>query len=947
MRNSQSRPILITILPVLTIATIIFLVSCSKREKEIDLMDGLPPELAELLVRSSYSELSAYAHEVGLETLIDAKRHFDDVIQDMSSEQYLCYSDSLYTLQKRVNTILAKEFNHDFYLNDLEYLRDFPPAERQRHMIMRAAIWQTSANNNLSPDARIDSILGYYDVMVEHNDRLGMGIAKLALTGQYGAIGDKEKEKQTVIEAHKEFSEVGMHRLTCQSLGYIGSIYLDEGKVDSMEMCYETARELAIRVKLSDQISRFSYFYAMQYARMGRLALANDLINEAIELCKENKGGSYEIRFIFHAMEFYAEYSCWETVERLLSRARILEKVYDDAKYSANYASGGRFIEARLNMARGNVEKANALFRETDELNQKGPYLVNPFNLLFYWGKGLLDNDLPDEATEIVDRGLNSTRQRSSLRYEGKFLALKAAAEFERGNIDGARQAIRRFDAIAPKVTEPLYREEIRMAILCARIAFSESDTAGALEFVEESLTKLKSYLKRMDISVQGYLWTNDYRELRTLLHELTARDPKLGYGAELLWRSLPLYLGSDRVGSGSSSEAPTEATARGGTAEREYSDLNLIELCDTLADEAMTNLRNIDAVHFIYAVEDNEILRFVADREIVEKAAIPWNTEEMHNFIIETNAAMSGDVQTEAMADTVDVLGNLAQLGRQLLPSGLREYARSSAPRTLLISTDDFLNLVPFETLDTGDEEDYTPLLEEFDIAYLRHANPGSGRNMSDGQGIIIVNSDFAKSTRSRIPFGSRLRHVQSEGLAVASLDRDAVILEGPNATKREIKERWENASYLYFATHIIRDPEIPYLVLIPVATPEGDSSPESNYLDFSDIRSADFSKCGLVVLSGCSSGVPSVATRIIGPSLGDAFLDAGAAVVITTFWDVKDEDARMLMTAYTDELNSSGSSHIKALCDARRRLFTEARDSGESFSWASYAIHSGGFNR
>ena len=50
---------------------------------------------------------------------------------------------------------------------------------------------------------------------------------------------------------------------------------------------------------------------------------------------------------------------------------------------------------------------------------------------------------------------------------------------------------------------------------------------------------------------------------------------------------------------------------------------------------------------------------------------------------------------------------------------------------------------------------------------------------------------------------------------------------------------------------------------------------------------------------------------------------------------------------SAYTDELNAGSRSHIKALCDARRRLFTEARDSGESFSWASYAIHSGGFNK
>lgn len=207
----------------------------------------------------------------------------------------------------------------------------------------------------------------------------------------------------------------------------------------------------------------------------------------------------------------------------------------------------------------------------------------------------------------------------------------------------------------------------------------------------------------------------------------------------------------------------------------------------------------------------------------------------------------------------------------------------------------------------------------------------------------MIVVNSQPGAQLRNRYSFGPELRYVQEEGRAIAAMHEDAIIIQGLEVTKREIKKRWEHVSHLYFATHIIRDPEIPYLVLIPLSVPDGDTSPESGFLDFTDIRSADFSGCEVVVLSGCSSGAPSVFTRYIGPSLGDAFLDAGAAVVIATFWDVKDEEARKLMTLYAREPGTTDRAHIRSLCNARRKLLEEEPESSISFDWASYAIHVG----
>ena len=73
----------------------------------------------------------------------------------------------------------------------------------------------------------------------------------------------------------------------------------------------------------------------------------------------------------------------------------------------------------------------------------------------------------------------------------------------------------------------------------------------------------------------------------------------------------------------------------------------------------------------------------------------------------------------------------------------------------------------------------------------------------------------------------------------------------------------------------------------------------------------------------------------------------DAGADLVISTFWDVKDEDARRLMILHTHEMNKNGNSHIRALCAARRTMFREDPESRESFSWASYAAHTGALSK
>jgi CHAT domain-containing protein len=153
-------------------------------------------------------------------------------------------------------------------------------------------------------------------------------------------------------------------------------------------------------------------------------------------------------------------------------------------------------------------------------------------------------------------------------------------------------------------------------------------------------------------------------------------------------------------------------------------------------------------------------------------------------------------------------------------------------------------------------------------------------------------------------------------------------------------LKKSCRDASYFYFAVHTLRDPAVPYLVLIPLAADSLDTGPDAEYLDILDIRNCDLSRCRVAILSGCSSGAPYVALAGSGPSLGDAFLDSGSGAVIQTFWDVDDNDARNLMTAFVRLWKGTCLTEVKTLSEARRRAMMSSDGVRHPSSWASYSI-------
>jgi len=256
-----------------------------------------------------------------------------------------------------------------------------------------------------------------------------------------------------------------------------------------------------------------------------------------------------------------------------------------------------------------------------------------------------------------------------------------------------------------------------------------------------------------------------------------------------------------------------------------------------------------------------------------------------------------------------------------------------------LLITAGGFLGRIPFGAFNIGSRQEYEPVLKRRDVAYLRPGRPPAGKR-PDHPGLILVNTRPSEQLKNRYPFLQTLDHTFPEGQAVAALNPEARFLSGPAGTKANLSAEWENASFIYLAAHTLRDPQIPYLMLMPLASPAGTSIPEAGYLDFLDVRTADLRTCRLVVLSSCSSGTPYVGTHTDGPSLGDAFIDAGAAAVVYTFWDVPDEDAKEFMTGYARDWGSEGLSQVKALSEACRRVMRAKPGIEAIAKWSAYSI-------
>ncbi len=915
------------------------LFACSKKKTDtpLSLVPELTPQLVEHLTTSDDSTFAAYGREIGWWQLINSFWDISGSMMDMSPEVFEANVDTLDTYLFRIGRVLESEYHYKKSLNESRYLKTLSHKERCEVLEKRKEWAGVMDDPTLSLQEKIDRQYRFIEFGEEHGERYLVGVSHMRLSALYSDTGRDEDAERHLRIAYDILVEIDNTRLVCQILGVMGSRYQESGDVDSMIVCYEKARKIATRCRIPGQTARIYSFYAGHYYRQGRLALAYTMHQQAIEWCREFKGGHSEIRYILTAMTYYERLGCWDICERNLARARLLEKRYSDELLDVHKLRLDRF-EARLAMAHGDVKKADAMYKRiqkpVDDLRNR----LDLIEMLFNWGRGLVDNGRPGDALPIIDEGCRRSKNEFTPEWTPRFALLEAEAQFETGDLDKARASIKEFDSLASHDGRFYSREWMHRDALLGRIELAAGDRDAAELALESGFNRLHGSFVAMDPSVHSYLWIGEGEGLRQLMHDLVADDPVLGYGAEMLWRDFYRELGyhaatasADRTVDPKTVPAEFGVDAPRGILTKEFKQ-KAVAVAERVAARK--------AIHSVYRVHGNEVWRWTAAPGGIRRDVLDTTPEEIRDLVSSTYDKLSRDDDGAKISSRLRK--DLRKLGRILLPEEVLTSPDQMSKPMFLVTADCCLGRIPFGTFDTAENGPYTPLLLTSDVAYLRFADPAA-EAPPVSNGVIVVNPRPSDELQKRFPFQQELEEAAAEGRAMAALDPAATYLEGDAATKPRLQQVWGDASYIYLAAHTLRDPVVPYLVLIPMAVDTDDAGPDAAYLDILDIRTADLSKCRVAILSGCSSGVPYVAGMRTGPSLGDAFLDSGVCTVVQTFWDVKDDDARALMTSFVKLWKGTCLTEIRTLCEARRRAMISPDGVRHPSSWASYSIKLG----
>ena len=182
-------------------------------------------------------------------------------------------------------------------------------------------------------------------------------------------------------------------------------------------------------------------------------------------------------------------------------------------------------------------------------------------------------------------------------------------------------------------------------------------------------------------------------------------------------------------------------------------------------------------------------------------------------------------------------------------------------------------------------------------------------------------------------------LPHARQEVVQASEILTDSRVFVGAEATKANILANWSSAGTIYYAGHVVREENVPYLTMIPIAEEPRTTRPADEILEAADILQANLSRCDLVVLSGCASGAPYVEDSITAPGLGDAFLDAGARNVAQTLWQVEDETAAPVMLGLVRALGG-GDGHVRNLTAVQRRLAAGIGPMAHPYVWGACGL-------
>lgn len=862
-----------------------------RTESLLRMFPTLDPTLARHVSNDSDREWTAYARSCGVRPLMDAVIATYRVAARWPYAQFMRDRARYESITLRVATVMESLYDEPASARSIRRWVTLPPEQDfELHQLNRA--YTAALTDSLPADERLSRLDGTRTRM------LALGARDQAMAVQFSAAmievdrGRSDRFRARIESALSDARALEDHYLTCQILGVLAEAHRNVGHPDSMQLCLDEGIRLARRHRFPDQAARLMLFDASHASAEGRLALAADRLTEGAALLESFGGGSARVRLVIEYAGFLADLGYWDLAQRTLRRLPPLIREFPqrtEADELVKYAFDADCVRARVAFARGDTASGARLLGGWLRALPSWLQRIGTAKALQEWSWGLQRAGAWREALDLCQRGIVHC-DGYGMSDDAILLALRRTALLERlSRLDAAKQS-------AADVAARLQRHQpaptgvLRaLRVARARIAFAEGRRAVGRQLLQQAFETPASGGGSGNPSRQ-----EDMEGLSPCDagHELAGLTPREGYAFELRCR--------------------VAATHRWGRAP------------DLFAPMVVRR----DGIHLVYHVLPRVVLRWTASARGVVRDTVPIGSAACAADVREAVWRLQSDRTPPPAWFSAPLERLLERLARALLPDSAARAGR------IEITPDGDLAALPFEALPVMVAGRMAPLALAADVAYV---HPGLASGVA-APGHPLIVSDPALPADLGRRYGWTARDTGSDAEARTAERRwpGAMVLRADAATKPAFMRLAPEAPWVYIDSHHVMDPSTPFIGFIPLAAPEG-APREASLLESTDVRALDLSGCRLAVLASCASGA-SARPPGASPSLGDAFLDAGAASVISSFWDVGDAETRVFMRELMTERGLEADP-VRALGAARRRAMrADARAAPRV--WAAWSV-------
>ncbi|MEA3491884.1 MAG: CHAT domain-containing tetratricopeptide repeat protein, partial [Campylobacterota bacterium] len=384
--------------------------------------------------------------------------------------------------------------------------------------------------------------------------------------------------------------------------------------------------------------------------------------------------------------------------------------------------------------------------------------------------------------------------------------------------------------------------------------------------------------------------------------------------------------------------------------------------------DELYIDYAKAGEYYYLFSLDHRENISFT---RIDKKSTKKINTlvksfrEDITAIINDTNIT---DKKLKTL--TVSSKEKLSQLYDLIIKKPLGNIIKDK--RSLIISPDGALRLLPFETL--YDKENNQYFIQKKEIRYIpsgkelvrlyRYSKEKKSKDKNST--VIFANPNFntkiASLSKEEIAITPntnrsgiikslfRMRFAPLPGTKAEAKAIKATLIEdtvseyqesrATESTLMKIKE----PHILHIATHgfFINDATIPNPMLksgiaLAGANKSAIRGKSDGIVTALKLSGLDLGGTDLVVLSACQTGVVDINSTDSVSGLSKAFIQAGAKDIVMSLWSVDDEATKELMTSFYQEMKGKEKSYAEALKSAKLKMIEDGR---HPFYWGAFVV-------